>query len=413
MALLLHGFSALSQAADNPFHLKEGGRGKICLNCHDAFQDILKSPFVHTPVKTWNCAGCHNPHTSSHGKMLDADPKAICLRCHAKLLPEKPVSLHKVVADGNCVACHDPHAAPNKFNLHKSGSALCFECHKEMGTRLQGNKFKHPPVEQSCTSCHDPHVSAKGEKLLRDGMPALCLKCHDPGKSAFQKQHMNYPVEKANCTSCHNPHGSNQKGLFYDKVHSPFAKRSCSQCHEGPTSQAPFKVKAQGSELCRGCHSGMLNEALSKNRLHWPLLDRTGCLNCHTPHASDQAGLLKAPMLVVCGKCHADCVDRIRTYQSKHPPVAQGECTGCHSPHSSDQLLLLNKPSVIEVCGSCHDWQQHSTHPIGTNAKDPRNPNLFVTCTSCHRSHGTDNKKMLLAPTQTEMCTNCHKQYGR
>ncbi len=413
MALLLTGLPIRSGAADNPFHLKEGGRGKICLNCHDAFQEILKNPYVHTPVKAGNCAGCHNPHTSDYGQMLDADPKDVCVRCHAQLLPEKPTSLHKVVAEGNCVACHDPHAAANKFNLRKAGSALCFECHKEMGERLKGNKFKHAPVEQSCTKCHDPHASAKGEKLLREDMPAICLKCHDSGKPAFQKQHQNFPVDKARCTSCHNPHGSNQQSLFYDKVHSPFAKKNCSQCHDAPTSSTPFKLKAQGAELCRGCHSAMVNEALLKNRLHWPLLDRKGCLNCHAPHASDQVGLLKGPSLVVCGQCHEDTVGRVKTAQSKHPPVVKGECSACHAPHSSDQALLLNQPSVIDVCGKCHDWKGHSTHPIGTEAKDPRNPNLFVTCVSCHRSHGTDNKKMLLAPTQTEMCTNCHKAYGR
>ncbi|HKZ46466.1 MAG TPA: cytochrome c3 family protein [Thermodesulfobacteriota bacterium] len=50
--------------SEEKFKLKTGARGKICLDCHVLFQDKLKSPFVHTPVKTGECSGCHNPHSS-------------------------------------------------------------------------------------------------------------------------------------------------------------------------------------------------------------------------------------------------------------------------------------------------------------------------------------------------------------
>lgn len=399
--------------AEGKYNLKPGATGKNCLNCHDGFEEILKNPFVHTPVKSWDCTGCHNPHAASHGKLLDADPKDICVRCHSKVFPDKPVSTHKVAADGNCVNCHDPHAAKYKFNLLKDGGTLCSECHKALGERIAGVKFKHVPVEKGCANCHDPHASASAGKLLKDNVPALCLKCHDTEKINFQKKHMNFPMANTRCTACHNPHGSNQNGLLYDKVHDPFASKKCNQCHEGPSSPTPLKVKAGGFELCRGCHNDMINEALAKNRLHWPLLDRNGCLNCHNPHASDQEGLLAGPMQEVCGRCHVDTVAKLKAAKSKHPPVEEGTCMACHSAHSSNQVLLLNKPSVIDVCGDCHDWQKHSTHPIGDEAKDPRNPNLTVTCQSCHRAHGTDAGKMLHSPTQTEMCTNCHKEYRR
>jgi predicted CXXCH cytochrome family protein len=399
--------------AQDKFKLKPGAKGKNCLNCHDGFEEILKNPYVHTPVKTWECTGCHNPHASAHGKFLDADPKVICVRCHAKVFPVNPVSIHKVAADGGCVNCHDPHAAKYKFNLLKEGGALCGECHKALGERIAAVKFKHAPVEKGCANCHDPHASATAGKLLKENVPALCLKCHDTEKINFQKQHMNFPMAGTRCTSCHNPHGSNQQGLLYDNVHNPFANRKCTQCHEGPSSPTPLKVKAGGFDLCRGCHSNMINEALAKNRLHWPLLDRNGCLNCHNPHASDQKALLAASMMDVCGRCHNDTISKLKTVKSKHPPVAEGTCMVCHSAHASDQVLLLNKPSVIDICGECHDWQKHSTHPIGDEVKDPRNGNLTITCLSCHRSHGTDNNKMLHSPTQTEMCTNCHKEFRR
>jgi predicted CXXCH cytochrome family protein len=412
LLVLLLCLTGQAQAQDK-FKLKAGAKGKNCLNCHDGFEEILKSPFVHTPVKGWECTGCHNPHASAYGKFLDADPKDICLRCHTDLLPAEAKSTHAAALQGGCVQCHDPHAAKNRANLLKAGSALCSDCHKELVGRITAAPVKHSPVEKGCENCHDPHASTRAAKLLKEEVPGLCLKCHDPGKATFAKQHMDYPMAGVRCTSCHNPHGSSQKGLLYDKVHAPFAGRKCNQCHEGPASATPLKLKAGGFELCRGCHSNMINEALAGNRLHWPLLDRTGCLNCHNPHAADEAGLLKGPMPGVCGACHMDTVRKLQTAKSKHPPVEEGDCMVCHAAHAANEVLLLKKPSLIDLCGECHDWQKHSTHPIGEKAKDPRNPNLTVTCQSCHRAHGTDSPKMLHAPTQTEMCTNCHKEYRR
>ncbi len=411
--LLYFGLLSGAQAAANKFNLKEGAKGKNCLNCHDSFEDMLKKPFIHTPLKNWDCTGCHNPHAARHGKFLDAEAGEICVSCHTDILPAKAVSTHKVAADGTCVKCHDPHAAKYKFNLHNNGKTLCFECHKELGTKVAAAKYKHMPVEKGCVSCHDPHASAGGPTLLKEDVPSLCLQCHDSSKLVFKKQHGDFQVEGARCTSCHDPHGSSQKGLLYDKVHVPFGKQMCKRCHEEPTASEPFKTKAEGYKLCLGCHSNMINENLAQSRVHWPMLDGVGCLNCHTAHASAQDGLLKKPITEVCAQCHADTVQWMHTVETKHSPVTEGMCTSCHSPHAANQVLLLNDPSVVEVCASCHDWQKHSTHPIGPDYKDPRNENLVVDCLSCHRSHGTPYGKMMHAPSQTEMCTTCHSAFRR
>src|SRR3974377_896569 len=69
---------ASAHAEENKFRLKMGASGKICLNCHVDLQNTIKNPFIHTPVKAGECSGCHNPHTSSHGKLLAADADNIC-----------------------------------------------------------------------------------------------------------------------------------------------------------------------------------------------------------------------------------------------------------------------------------------------------------------------------------------------
>jgi predicted CXXCH cytochrome family protein len=405
-------FISLAYSQDK-FKLKLGAKGKLCLNCHVAFTDILKKSFVHTPVKAGDCSACHNPHASTHGKMLSGSVGDVCFKCHNTLISEKSLSVHKVVLEGNCVLCHDPHASDNRFNLLKAGNELCAGCHKDVTEGVKSAKFKHPPVDKGCVNCHNPHASTKAAFLLKDGMPSLCLQCHKADKPSFMSQHMNYPVGRANCGTCHNPHGSDRGGILFNNVHKPVSNKMCNQCHEEPTSQNPFKTKRVGFELCKGCHSNMINDMFNKNRIHWPVLSKSGCLSCHNPHATTQNALLKAPMLSLCGSCHLETLKRQERSQTKHPPIQEGNCTACHTAHSDDNPFLFNNANVIDLCGTCHEWQKHSSHPIGEKFPDPRNKNLIVQCLSCHRSHGTENKYFIHFPTISELCTQCHVQFRR
>jgi predicted CXXCH cytochrome family protein len=52
------------------------------------------------------------------------------------------------------------------------------------------------------------------------------------------------------------------------------ANKACQQCHEAPSSPTPFKTRRPGYELCRGCHSAMVNDALNKNRALAPGIGR-------------------------------------------------------------------------------------------------------------------------------------------
>ena len=399
--------------AANEFRLKAGAEGKICVTCHEEFADVLKKRFVHTPVAERECSGCHNPHTSKHEMLLAAESGEICRDCHEDLFTEKALSSHDVFVEGKCASCHDPHAADNAMNLIRSGSALCFECHKELGERISGNEFEHEPVTKSCLECHNPHTSTRSAKLLKDVQPALCLDCHKTGKASFRKAHENYPVEKARCSSCHDPHGSNTRHILFDNVHEPVSDRECEECHDRSNASSPFALKDSGYEICEGCHYETVTEAFNKKRIHWPVVDEVGCVNCHAPHASSEDALLKAPMLVVCGRCHADTVARQERSQTKHPPVAEGECAECHSPHGSDNLMLASEASYLELCGECHEWQAHSTHPIGEEIIDPRNENITLQCLSCHRTHGTEYEHFLYFETTNDMCVQCHSEYRR
>ena len=412
LALASAALPAGALAQGSKFKLKPGAPGQACLECHAGFESRLRMPSVHTPVKSRQCTGCHNPHASNHRALLDADPSKTCLDCH-QVVPKTPRSVHRPVAEAQCTGCHDPHSSANRFNLVKPAGELCASCHKAVADAAAKAKFKHRPVEQGCTTCHDAHASATAPDVLKKPVPALCAGCHKVDRPVFARQHLNYNVSRSDCVSCHDPHGSGRRGILYDRVHSPVAKGMCSQCHEAPGSPAAFQPKHQGLGLCRGCHSQKVNEIVSKNRVHAPALQGAGCLSCHSPHASKVKGLLRGQTSAVCGSCHGATVKRAAASLTKHQPVAAGDCSACHDPHAANAALMFVKADVVEMCGSCHNWLGHSSHPMGEKAKDPRNRNLRVQCLSCHRGHGTEHKKMLLNATQTELCVRCHEKYQR
>jgi len=403
---------SLSHSQDK-FRLKPGAKGKTCLNCHTGFKEKLNLPFLHTPVRKGDCSDCHNPHTSNHGKLLAGNVNRICFSCHEGIVPPKARSAHKVAVEGNCVKCHDPHAAKNRNNLLSAGNELCLGCHKRIATEIAGNKFKHGPVEKGCLNCHNPHASSDAPALLKKDVPGLCVACHSPNTPSFGKQHLGYPVAKARCTSCHDPHGSSSRGMFLGKGHQPVVNKMCSQCHPDPSSPDALGVRKAGYELCRGCHNDMMNETFGKNRVHWPVVDKTSCLNCHSPHASRDNALLRRPQTALCGECHQDTIEKQRKSLAKHPPVDEGNCTKCHRPHSSDSVFLMDNAAVINVCGTCHDWQRHSTHPIGEKAVDRRSRNLRMDCTSCHSNHGSEYKRFMQYDPKMDLCVQCHEKYSR
>jgi len=395
------------------FKLKPGANGKLCLKCHVAFNEKMSKPVVHTPLRQGVCTGCHTSHSSTNAKLVEGKSGEVCQSCHSKIVLPDAVSVHKVVANGECLKCHDPHSSLYKMNLVMSGKQLCASCHKEFGEQLNTLKFKHKPVLENCLNCHDPHSSAKQKFLLKSDSNTLCAGCHKIDTPLFSKKHMGYPVAKARCTGCHDPHGSNVAGMIYDMVHKPIMSKMCNQCHDEPNSANPLKLKREGNELCQGCHSTMMNMIGDSNRVHWPVLGKKGCLGCHSPHAAKHKGILRVKMTTLCGECHGDSIRRQEKSVSKHEPVMKGECTSCHDPHASNFLFLAKAKYDYELCLKCHDWGKHSAHPIGEKSRDPRNKNLSIGCASCHRSHGTEFKKMFYYPSTTEVCVQCHDQYKR
>ncbi len=403
--------------------LKPGASGRQCLKCHEALQKTLKNRSVHPMLRAGKCTACHDPHTSSYKNLLISDVTSLCISCHKEMVPDKARSSHEVVVEGKCITCHNAHGSDNPSILSKSGNALCVECHQDYDTQAKAVQFKHEPLEkgQGCLSCHNPHASTLANDLLKKQVPALCATCHKTDRPTFSGRHMNFDVAGSRCDSCHSPHGSNKRGILYNDVHAPVAEKKCSACHPRPDDAKVLQTTQKGTLLCQQCHQDMIAETLSKKRVHWPLLEKVGCLNCHNPHGTKEKKLLNDTQFNVCGSCHQDTV-QLQQWSIKNPkneslcePVRTGDCVSCHSPHAADNVLLMRQENIsIGLCGKCHEWETHSTHPIGEKTVDQRNRNLTVECLSCHLGCGTGNKAWMMPfATTYDLCTQCHVERRR
>jgi predicted CXXCH cytochrome family protein len=199
--------------------------------------------------------------------------------------------------------------------------------------------------------------------------------------------------------------------MLYDTTHSPMARQNCDACHNSP--QDPTEMHAAGSALCASCHAKQVAALTRGRRVHAAVTAGAGCLNCHTPHASAGPSLVRGGLGGACGNCHADTIARQALSAGRHQPVADGKCSACHEPHAGNTALLFKRADTMKLCGACHDWKKHTTHPLGPMFKDPRNRNLTLDCLSCHRAHGTPYDNMLPYPKANMLCVECHADYQR
>lgn len=361
-----------------------------CARCHP--QKNFAGKQVHKPVAQGQCTQCHNPHVAKYEGLLRQQGGDLCYSCHkqAKKAFGQGVQ-HQPVRDGQCLACHSAHASDHKGLLSRPLAESCFGCHQTMSKKAYA--VQHAPFAQGrCDACHQPHA-ADNYQLLKVEGDRLCLDCHR--RPDTLAGHKGFPVKAGQCLSCHNPHGGSGKGLLRATLHAPFQK-GCASCHG---------TGVTGSALCLGCHAGV-GEQMQAPHSHLLAGDGT-CVTCHSPHASDTAGLLKAPYEQLCRSCHTDTFDRNR--RSLHPHPKTEKCTDCHEAHGSDRLVMLNADGNA-VCSRCHETQGEFSHPVGSAVVDHRT-GLGMTCLSCHDPMGTDYRYHLKLSGKKALCVQCHRSY--
>lgn len=365
--------------------------GKTCISCHP--QEDFTGKVVHKPVARGQCSQCHNPHVAKYDNLLTHQGGALCYSCHteARAAFSKGVQ-HQPVKEGRCLTCHSAHASAEKGLLRGPVADSCFSCHEDLAARQY--EVKHQPfADGDCTSCHQPHHADNFQLLKNDG-DKLCLGCHS--RPAALAGHRGFPGDIGQCLSCHNPHGGAGKGLMRAVLHAPFAE-GCTACHG--------RDAAAGMDLCLACHAEV-GEQMRAPHSHM-LAGEGACVACHTPHAADVDGLLKAPYEQLCRSCHEATIERNR--RSLHPHPETEKCTDCHEPHGSPRLVMLNADGN-GVCSRCHETQGKFSHPVGSEVIDHRTGQA-MDCLTCHDPMGTEYRYHLKLSGKKALCVQCHRSY--
>ena len=383
---------------------QEGTRGfTTCISCHPEVEQEMTRSGGHKPFADFQCSGCHNPHVAKYKGLIRDKLEDVCRTCHQdQNVAEMGRYVHVPFKDGECLSCHSPHVSDNPDLLRASGQKLCFTCHEKEGSFER--KHLHAPVAQGeCLSCHVNH-SSDNDFLTRMPNTELCAGCHPSETPAARKGHQGYSVQGSDCMSCHSPHSAQRSGLIKENLHPSFARKDCRDCHSGDL----WQVRGDASGVCLPCHRDT-EESFMKVYSH--VCSGVFCVNCHSPHASDQGALRKTQETKICLNCHQDTQYFVRGKENmyRHPLVDKGECSKCHQPHGSDNRLMFYGNEITQ-CTDCHGRQASITHPIGKETVDPRSKR-DITCITCHKLMGSPYEFALRQDRAADLCRDCHTDY--
>jgi len=423
-----------------------------------------------------SCASCHNPHGNSNYRNLLFNPAGSGNSADVNVIVSQAKS-----ADGSGGNSSADVYLPSNI-LYRSGmSDWCRDCHPNFhgasGTNSSGPWFRHPQdvsvygkahadytrwnrritnrveVESSndtvvpgaddevfCLSCHKAHGSAhKSSLVYADGarMLSTCQQCHNQTYESTKHGNATDGVERISgisrgeCAHCHDEHASRDgaptPGGPYDYLlfkendnNLCYTNDGAGTCHASAGANGIY----QGSTVYDDS-----SHATSMNA-YWPgptppsrpSSDYGKCLNCHTPHGSeDTSGLIPGQTLLreedLCATCHdgslANEITKIYRhptgdYSGKHSQSEEGtainygssnrhaECVDCHNPHyaKSDAMITPSAPVVanrnkgvsgVRVINGGAGNQPSYTHippDVGINYE-------YQLCFKCHSSWTT------------------------
>lgn len=340
-------------AADQPKLLK-GNTGTLCFECHGQLHQVDAPKAVHPPFAEGKCLDCHVPHASKNAGLLSQPSDSLCFKCHEVLKNEmEKGQVHSPVKSGECNSCHLPHEGPLKALLVTDKKELCGDCHDLGGTQIMTAHRGFDISNADCQNCHAPHVGQKGQKgllLPQSHEPFTqgeCIKCHI-GNNTVEL----VAKGKDLCFHCH----EQAKSMMNKQVIHPALEdiKECTACHGTHVGFGRGLQRKQGVQQCLTCHN---NKEFTGKVQHEPAFE--DCTNCHDPHSSDYNNLLDTPdVMELCMTCHPDAT------KTHYHPMGKGvinprtktdlDCAGCHSPHSSNEAGLLVAERTRKLCNNCH-----------------------------------------------------------
>jgi predicted CXXCH cytochrome family protein len=294
------------------FHLTKAPPA-LCLDCHDAKDAALQKAHQGQPFATANCVSCHDPHQSASPKLMAQ-------------------FLHPPFADKQCDTCHAPAKDGKVVLTQPDVKSLCVTCHSDKAELIEKAKVQHPGAAGDCTDCHSPHASRQ-PGLPKTNAVDICLGCHSDQAEQSKKKVLHQPAFVQGCATCHTPHGGENDHLLRAK-----GNPLCLECH-GPDA-SPKKVEGEPEVTIFNGQVKLPEDYFKKNGVvilglkyglghpvdRHPVGDvmdpaninkvktHLGCLSCHQPHASAQAGLLVKDQqnnMAFCDNCHKNRINML------------------------------------------------------------------------------------------------------
>jgi DmsE family decaheme c-type cytochrome len=277
-----------------------------------------------------------------------------------------------------CIKCHDEDADYPVFDIFKTK-------HGQRGDK------RTPFASLQCEACHGPGVAgveAMEEALERGGHVGRVR----PGQK--RPPILNFgdksdePVEEQNamCLACHQDDAhTDWKGSAHEA-----GDVACANCHRIHTADDPVLTKTDQPQVCYKCHQQQRVDFLKPSN-HPVRFGQMSCSDCHSPHQSISAQLLKKPTLnQTCYSCHAD---KRGPFLWEHAPVAE-DCSSCHAPHGSIHPALLSTRAPF-LCQQCHSQAGHPSVAWTAGGLPDRAPSGFLlagACLNCHSQvHGSNH----------------------
>jgi predicted CXXCH cytochrome family protein len=265
-------------------------------------------------------------------------------------------------------------------------------------------------TEDKCLECHEDLTKGK---VVHAAVSMGCFGCHlVRGSGDGTRVTLKTPKSTALCITCH---ADKKAGDSKQHFHAPVGV-DCLQCHTPHHSdnKALLKKTSSGdkdSNLCLKCHTQGLNTP-EKGSRHAAL--DMGCETCHVTH---KTGKDNKPEIVfhltkaapaLCVDCH-DTKDSKLIQVHKNQPFASAVCTNCHDPHQSKSPKLMQAhvhPPFADGCDTCHDAPQNGK--VKLTQADTKS-----LCAMCHDevAKKIDTAKYQHAGAQGD-CTACHDPHA-
>ena len=360
----------------------------------------------------------------------DENASRACRQCHdgARMLS---VGNWDPMCSNHPLELEEDSEVPDRFRLSDDGALLCTSCHgvhqPQPGERLSGAGSQvvdfgmRPGLaalmgttgNDLCMECH-PELLDTEESHRRRGHPVAVELPEGTRRAELLERGARFDDDRMGCMSCHPPHGAYAEPLLIIAASDGELCTHCHGDHADSQSQHPIDVDVDYITRRRILDMGGA----------FALDGNLTCLSCHDPHESTAGSLLRTEGARgdACRSCHEDQARFIRSGGHSEPG-----CEDCHGMHRApmgfgDGLRVANVGP--QACLDCHadggddpQVDPRRSHPQG----DELEPDSYgglppyddrLGCSTCHDTHGADDRLLRLGGEVGALCVECHEDQG-